>query len=72
MKCSNLTRCIKPSLIYFEDIFIYQNCDFIFQKGTKYIKDILIKCCNKQNVNSKYNIPFCNNCFRFCVHKGYL
>ena len=44
MKCSNLTRCDKPSLTYFDDIYICQNCDSIFQKGTKYIKDILIKC----------------------------
>ena len=72
MKCSNLTRCDKPSLTYFDDIYICQNCDSIFQKGTKYIKDILIKCCNNQNVNKKHNIPFCNNCFTLCVHKGYL
>ena len=47
MKCSNLTRCDKPILISFENIYICQNCDAIFQKGTKYIKDILIKCCDK-------------------------
>ena len=51
MKCSNLTRCYKPSLTYFDDIYICQNCDSIFQKGTKYIIDILIKCCNNQNIN---------------------
>ena len=72
MKCSNLTRCDKPSLTYFDNIYICQNCDSIFQKGTKYIKDILIKCCNKQNVNKKCNIPFCNNCFTLCVYKCYL
>ena len=72
MKCSNLTRCYKPSLTYFDDIYICQNCDSIFQKGIKYIKDILIKYYNKQNFNKKYNIPFCNNCFTLCVHKGYL
>ena len=44
MKCSNLTRCDKPKIIYFENIYICQNCDSIFQKGEKYIKDILIKC----------------------------
>ena len=72
MKCSNLTRCDKPKIIYFENIYICQNCNGIYEKGTKYIKDILIKCCNNQNVNKKYNIPFCNNSFTSCVHKGYL
>ena len=51
MKCSNLTRCDKPLLTYFDNIYICQNCDSIFQKGPKYVKDILIKCCNRQNVN---------------------
>ena len=68
MPCSNLTRCDKPILISFENIYICQRCNAIFQKGTKHIKDILIKCCNNQNVNKESNIPFCNNCFRFCVH----
>ena len=72
MKCSNLTRCNNPSFIYFEDIHICKNYNGIFKKGEQYIKDILIKCCNDQNVNKKYNIPFCNNCFTFCVHKSYL
>ena len=58
MKCSNLTRCDKPSLTYFENIYIRQNCNGIYEKGTKYIKGILIKCCNNQNVNKKYNILF--------------
>ena len=71
MKCSNTTRCYKPNLKYFENIYICQNCNGIYEKGTKYIKDILIKCCNNQNVNKKYNIPFCNNCFKFCVYKCY-
>ena len=53
MKCSNLTRCINPNLTYFENIYICQNCNGIYEKGTKYIKDILIKCCYKQNVNKK-------------------
>ena len=56
MKCSNLTRCDKQKIIYFENIYICQNCDSIFQKGTKYIRDILINCCNNQNVNKKCNI----------------
>ena len=69
MKCSNLTRCDKPSLTYFDNIYIGQNCNGIYEKGKQYIKDILIKCYNNQNVNKKYNIPFCNNCFKFCVCK---
>ena len=72
MKCSNLTRCDKPKMIYFENIYNCQNCDGVYQKGKKYIKDILINCCDNQNVNKKYNIPFCINCFTLCVHKGYL
>ena len=39
--CSNLTRCNNAKLIYIEDIYICQNCNNIFQKGRKYIKDIL-------------------------------
>ena len=72
MKCSNLTRCNKPSLTYFKNTYICKNCDSIFQKRKQYIKDILIKCCNNQNVNNKYNIPSCNNCFTLCVHKCYV
>ena len=72
MKCSNLSRCNKPSLTHFGNIYICQNCNGIWKKGTKYIKDILIKCCNNQSVNRKYNIPFCNNCFTLCVDKCYL
>ena len=53
MKCSNLTRCDKPNLTYFENIYICQNCNGIYEKGTRYIKDISIKCCNNQNVNRK-------------------
>ena len=37
-------RCDKPLLTYFDNICICRNCDSIFQKGTKYVKDILIKC----------------------------
>ena len=70
MKCSNLTRCDKPLLTYFNNIYICRNCDSIFQKGTKYVKDILIKCCNRQNVNKKYNIPFCNNFLYYVYIKG--
>ena len=72
MKCSNLNRCNKPMLIFFDDIYICKTCDSIFKKGTKHIKDILIKCCNRQNINKIYNIPFCNNCLTLCIHKGYL
>ena len=36
MKCSNLTRCDKPSLIYFENIYICQNCNGIYEKGKIY------------------------------------
>ena len=72
MKCSNISRGNKPSLTYFDNIRICQNCNEIYEKGTKYIKGILIKCCNNQDVNKKYNIPFCNNCFKFCVYKCYL
>ena len=35
-------------------------------------ENILINCCDNQNINKKYSIPFCNNCFRFCVYKCYL
>ena len=72
MRCSNINRCNKPILISFENIYICQSCNAIFQKGIKYVKDILIKCCNKQDINKQFNIPFCNNCFRFCTHKGYI
>ena len=37
MKCSNTTRCHKPKIIYFENIYICQNCDGVYQKGRKYI-----------------------------------
>ena len=50
MKCSNLNRCNKPMLIFFDDIFICKTFDSIFKKGTKHIKDILIKCCNRQKI----------------------
>ena len=72
MICSNSSRCHKPNLTYFDDIYICQTCNSIYKKGKKYIKDILIKCCNNQNVNNKYNISFCNHCFKFCVYKCYL
>ena len=72
MKCTNLTRCDNLNLTYFENIYTCQNCNGIYEKGTKYIKDISIKCCNNQNIYKRYNIPFCNNCFKFCVHKYYL
>ena len=72
MKCSNLTRCDNTNLTYFENIYICQNCNGIYEKGTKYIKDISIKCCNNQNINKRYNIPICNNRFKFCVYKCYL
>ena len=72
MQCSNIRRCDKPILISFENIYICRNCSAIFQKGNKYIKDILINCCNNRNINKTYNIPFCNNCLTLCVHKGYI
>ena len=72
MKCSNLNRCDKPISISFENIHICQNCDAIFQKGTKYVKDIIIKCCNRQNINKKSNIQYCNSCLTICIHKVYL
>ena len=53
MKCSNLNRCNKHMLIFFDNIYICKTCDSIFKKGTKHIKDILIKCCNRQN-NKEY------------------
>ena len=31
MKCSNLTRCDKPKIIYFENIYFCQNCDGVYQ-----------------------------------------
>ena len=71
MKCSNLTRCDKPSLTYFDNIYICQNCNGIYEKGKKYVKNILINCCDKRLVNYKYNIPFCNNCYTMCVYKAY-
>ena len=40
MKCSNLTRCDKPKIIYFETIYICQNCDGVYQKGKKNILKI--------------------------------
>ena len=33
MKCSNLTRCDKPKIIYLENIYICQNCNGIYEKG---------------------------------------
>ena len=71
MKCSNLTRCDKPSLTYFDNIYICQNCNGIYKKGKEYVRNILINCCDKRLVNYKYKIPFCNNCYTMCVYKAY-
>ena len=30
-------------------------------------KKIIINCCDKQNINYKYNIPFCNDCYTMCI-----
>ena len=68
MRCSYSTRCINSKLIYFDNIFICQNCDSIFEKPDKLLnKEILIKCCKKQSINNKYNKPICNYCKKICV-----
>ena len=58
MKCNNLQTCKKPILIFKDNIYICKNCNSIYEKKSKHIF-----CCNKQNINKKYNIPFCNSCY---------
>ena len=40
MKCSNLNRCGKPMLTFFDNIYICKTCDSIFKKGKKNILKI--------------------------------
>ena len=68
MKCSYKTRCINSKLISFDNIFICQTCNSIFEIPNKKLnKEILFKCCSKQNINNTYNKPVCNKCLRICV-----
>ena len=68
MKCSYTTRCNNPKLIYFDDIYICDNCSSIFEKHHKKLnKQIIVKCCNNQNIIYSYNKPICDNCYTMCV-----
>ena len=68
MRCSYSTRCINSKLISFDNIFICQTCNSIFEKPNKLLnKEIIYKCCKKQLINNKYNKPICNSCKRICV-----
>ena len=58
MKCSNINTCKGFSLIFKDNIYICKNCNSIYEKKSKHIF-----CCNKQKINTKYNLPFCNNCY---------
>ena len=58
MKCSNISICKRPILIFKDNIYICKNCHSIYEKKSKHIF-----CCNKQKINTKYNLPFCNNCY---------
>ena len=68
MFCSYTTRCDNSKLIYFDNIFICQNCSSIFKKPNKKLnKKIVKKFCDKQIIDYKYNIPICDNCLSMCV-----
>ena len=43
MICSYKTRCKNPKLIYFDNIFICQNCDSIYKKIKKLNKQLIVK-----------------------------
>ena len=68
MNCSYTSRCDNPKLIYFDDIYICDNCFPIFEKQHKKLnKQIIVKCCNNQNIIYSYNKPICDNCYTMCV-----
>ena len=68
MNCSYTSRCDNPKLIYFDDIYICDNCFSIFEKHHKELnKQIIFKCCNNQNIIYSYNKPICDNCYTMCV-----
>ena len=68
MNCTYTSRCDNSKLIYFDDIYICDNCFSIFQKNNKETnKEITIKCCNNQNIIYSYNKPICDNCYTMCV-----
>ena len=67
MICSYKTRCQNSKLIYFDNIFICQNCNSVFKKSNKLNKKLIVNCCNNQSINKRYNIPICNNCLSICV-----
>ena len=62
MKCSNITICKRPILIFKNNIYICKNCHSIYEKKSKHIF-----CCNNQKINKKYNIPFCNSCYTILI-----
>ena len=64
MICSNTSRCNNSNIIYFDDIYICDNCFSIFKKNHKKLnKQIIVKCCDYQNINNNY----CKNCYTICV-----
>ena len=67
MLCSHMTRCKNPKIIYFNNIYICQNCDSIYKKSKKLNKKLIVNCCNNQSINKRFNIPVCNNCLSICV-----
>ena len=48
--------------------YICDNCFSIFEKHHKELnKQIIVKCCNNQNIIYSYNKPICDNCYTMCV-----
>ena len=49
-------------------IYICDNCSSIFRKQYRKLnKQIIVKCCNNQNIIYSYNKPICDNCYTICV-----
>ena len=61
MSCSKISRCDNFDLIKVDNYHLCLSCNSIFKKNKK----VLIKCCNKQIINLRTNIPYCINCYRF-------
>ena len=63
MKCLNLSVCKRPIQIFIDNIYICKTCHSVYGKKSKHIF-----CCNKQNVNKKHNISYCNNCYTILTY----
>ena len=49
MICSDNSRCKKFNLIEVDNMFVFKNCNAIFNKPSK----IVINCCKKRFINKK-------------------